>query len=833
MKLRHLFKYLFIGIVGLYLVVSQPQNILAQVNGEVQKQNQAQLLTQKGTQQLNLGQAAEALTTWKEATKIYRQLQHYDGIVGSLINQSLALQALGLQSRACNTLLEALNLNITNNWICNTSLERFSESRANLLLAAIDKQATLPVHLLGLQNLGNVLRRLGKLSESKIILEKTLSLAQQTSFSDLGTVFLSLGNTEKDMYKQLRDKYIYIEEPLFRKEIFNLIQQKALKSLDIYQQATKKSNTSQGLQLQSQLEYLKLLLDFETWLNLESKSGNVHIAELLTKIHQQIQPLANLILKNDSAFLQLPISQYLYAKLNFANSLNQIPNPKFHSVATEYAKSVLQKAQSINNERLQSYSLGTLGKLQTEQAETYFIKALNIAQSVQNWDLAYQWQQQLGELYQKQRKYDKALNAYSEAIENLTQVRNNLLSTNIELQFSFYEKVEPVYRNYVRLLLETSNPNLEKVIQANEQLQIAELENFLQCGKLNFMTLNQVTKNNTTTVVHIINLDNHVEVIVQSSDHQMHRHSVNAELIQNSVESFLQTLQDDDFVSTEKSVIISYSQTIYNHLIAPIRKYLPSSGTLVFTLDKSFQSIPMGLLHDGENYLLKNYSIATTLGSRIRPLKALGKEQLKALIAGLSKPSPSLKSPNTPQGLKALPEAEQEALDVRQQTKGSAKLLNENFTSDRFQQELKTANFPIVHVTTHGQFSSDPQRTILLAWDRPINVREFDGWLKTQQNQDPIELLVLSACQTAKGNKRSTLGIAGVAAQAGARTTVASLWQVDAKSTVLLVEEFYKGLNNNLTKAEALRLAQLHVLSNPEYQHPYYWAGFVLVGSWL
>ncbi len=474
-----------------------------------------------------------------------------------------------------------------------------------------------------------------------------------------------------------------------------------------------------------------------------------------------------------------------------------------------------------------------MGKLQSQQTETYFLKALSIAQSVQSWDIAYQWQQQLGDLYQKQLKYDKALDAYAKALENLTQVRNNLLSTNADLQFSFYERVEPVYRNYLRLLLASPNPNLKRVIQVYEQLQIAELENFLQCGRLNFITLNKVPKNHITTVIHIINLDNYIEILVQSPNQSLHRHSVNADLIQNSVENFLQTLQDQKFADTQESVVLSYSQTIYNHLIAPIKKYLPSSGTLVFTLDKTFQSIPMGLLHDGENYLSKNYSIATTVGSRIRPPKALGKEQLKALIAGLSKPSPSFNAPNAPQGLKPLPQAEQEALDVRQQTKGSAKLLNESFTSEKFQQELKTANFPIVHVTTHGQFSSDPKRTVLLAWDRPINVREFDGWLKAQQNQDPIELLVLSACQTAKGNKRSTLGIAGVAAQAGARTIVASLWQVDADSTAMLVGEFYKGLNSKLTKAQALREAQLHLLSNPQYQHPYYWAGFVLVGSWL
>jgi CHAT domain-containing protein len=94
-------------------------------------------------------------------------------------------------------------------------------------------------------------------------------------------------------------------------------------------------------------------------------------------------------------------------------------------------------------------------------------------------------------------------------------------------------------------------------------------------------------------------------------------------------------------------------------------------------------------------------------------------------------------------------------------------------------------------------------------------------------------LLVLSACQTAKGDKRSALGIAGVAVQAGARSTLASLWLVEAKSTAQLMGEFYQGLSHGMSKAEALRQAQLNLLSQPKFQHPYFWSPFVLVGSWL
>ncbi|WP_126987705.1 CHAT domain-containing protein [Nostoc sp. PCC 7120 = FACHB-418] len=822
MKNQHLLKYLFIVIVSCSLVINEPSRMLAQANNE--QLQQAESLIQQGQEQLNQGQASEALTSWQQATQIYRRLQDEQGIKGSLINQSIALQTLGLSPRACNILLEAMKLNSASG-ICNTSPTQQAE--ITKLLAVFDKQTASSVDLLVLQNLGNALRRLGKIADSETVLSKTLILSEKQPNFNASSTLLSLGNTKFYAYKFFKDKYLQVEEPTFRQQTVKLSHQKALEGLEIYQRIINQNNISASVKLQSLLQKLSLLLDYRQWLT-HTKSQNTSL-----EIEQQIQQTANLLLNNSHLFEEVSTNESIYAQLNFAKSLNQI-DKNLNSFARKYALASLRKANSINNKRLISYSNGILGELQPEQAYTYLSEALSIAQSIQAWDIAYQWQQQLGKLYQKRGKYQEAIQYYKVAIQNLNKIRDNLSTTNLDLQFSFYEKVEPVYRDYIRLLLSGSHPQLDQVIQAYEQLQLAELENYLKCGKLEFISISSIANlKNKPTVINIIDLGDSIEVIVRSQNQSLHHHSVKAKTIRTNIDYFLNTLQDQGLANTQKSVIISHSQILYQQLIAPVKKYLPSSGTIIFTLDNSFQSIPMSLLHDGKDYLFKNYSITTTLGSRIRPPKALLKEQLKALIAGLSQPSPSFYAQNAPPGLKALPEVEKEVVDVKEQTRASVKLLNEQFTSNNFQQELKTAKFPIVHVTTHGQFSSDPEQTVLLAWDKPINIQELDGWLKVQNNQDPIELLVLSACQTAKGNKRSTLGIAGVAAQAGSRTTLASLWLVDAESTAMLVEQFYKGLNNNLSKAEALRQAQLGLLSHPQYQHPYYWAGFVLVGSWL
>jgi len=105
---------------------------------------------------------------------------------------------------------------------------------------------------------------------------------------------------------------------------------------------------------------------------------------------------------------------------------------------------------------------------------------------------------------------------------------------------------------------------------------------------------------------------------------------------------------------------------------------------------------------------------------------------------------------------------------------------------------------------------------------------------RAQNQRQPIELLVLSACQTAAGDNRAALGLAGVAVRSGARSTLATLWSVDDQSTSSFMIEFYQALAQpQVTKAKALRQAQLALLKQPEFKHPYFWAPFVLVGNWL
>ena len=206
-------------------------------------------------------------------------------------------------------------------------------------------------------------------------------------------------------------------------------------------------------------------------------------------------------------------------------------------------------------------------------------------------------------------------------------------------------------------------------------------------------------------------------------------------------------------------------------------------------------------------------------------------KKLQILTAGLSEAR---------QGFSPLPGVELE-LDRITAELPAKRLFNESFTQENFKLSIDEGAFSIVHLATHGEFSSKAEDTFVLTWDDRLNANELDNFLRNKsERSEPIELLVLSACQTAVGDDRAVLGLAGVAVRAGARSTLASLWYVSDEATTLLMSKFYQEVarsirqeGNPITKAQALRQAQLEVLSSEQFSHPYYWAAFVLVGNWL
>lgn len=738
----------------------------------------AQTLNAQGANQLAAGQAEAAIETWKQAEAAYKAAGDEQGTLGSQLNQVQALQSLG-QYRRAKTTLEQIN----------TKLQSLPDS----VLKAD-----------GLRSLGITRFRVGDLKEAQAVLQSSLTISQRLNLSTgQSHTLLALGNVTRALKQR--------EQKGSRKNTTN-------EAIAFYQQA---ATLAPDDLTRSQAKLNQLSLAAET-------NPTSDQALLLAEIRSLLK--------------DLPLNRAaIYAQVNFAESLMKMKNQDQREIA-QLLVNATKQARELRDSRAEAYALGQLGHLyetlrQWSDAQKVTKQALQIAQTIQANDITVSWQWQLGRVLQQQGQTTNAIAAYNQAVDTLSILRGDLVAMNPEVQFSFREQVEPVYRQLVQLLLQDNpnQPTLQRAREVIEALQLAELNNFFReaCVDVRPEQIDQVDRN--AAVIYSILLPDQLAVIVSLPGQPLRYYTP-------SVPSDVGTIEktfDDLFANLNPFIATSDplrpNQKLYDLLIRPAAKDLAQSQvkTLVFVLDGVLRGVPIAALHDGQQYLIEQYSIALSPGlqllpprwQRRSPAETVPSDQLQTLAAGVSEAR---------QGFSPLPGVVREMEQIATLVPTNV-LLNKAFTRTQFEGEVESVPFPIVHLATHGQFSSEAENTFLLTWDGRINVKEFDQLLEGRNRRDrrPIELLILSACQTAAGDKRAALGLAGVAIRSGARSTIATLWSVQDNSTAILMTQLYEALRKpGMTRAEALRQAQLTLLRSSDYQQPFYWAPFVLVGNW-
>lgn len=567
-----------------------------------------------------------------------------------------------------------------------------------------------------------------------------------------------------------------------------------------------------------------------------------------------LQPLLSQIFSQINSLP--PSRESIYAAVNLAENWLKIKNEFATLVNSQSIETILETAEKqsdkLSDKKAQSYVLGTLGKLSEKEqnwakAKNFTQTALLLAQQINAPDITYQWQWQLGRLFQSSFNQNapnkEAISYYTEAFNTLNNLRSDLVSLNPEIQFSFRENIEPVYRELASLLLLSPNPSIDNLIKSRnvmEALQLAEINNFFRdaCATAEPVNIDELDRQ--AAIIYPIILKERLEIIVKLPGRDNLRHySTNISEIQvdNAVEQLLTSLTKR---STSLSKIKKDSQQIYDWLVKPLVTDLENTAnqksikTLVFVLDGSLRNIPPAVLFDGEQYLIEKYAVAVTPGLQLINPRPLSRTNLKAIIAGASN-APSFQA----EGLSPIDNVTIELATIREQIRESEKLENQNFQQEKIESVINSAPFNLVHIATHGKFSSNPEDTFLLDWNKRIKVKDFDNLLRLKKSNEPnsLDLLILSACETAAGDKRAALGLAGIAIRAGASSTLATLWQVNDASTAEFMALFYQQLNNpQISKASALRNSQIAFLtkySDTDYDRPYHWAAFTLVGNWL
>jgi len=273
---------------------------------------------------------------------------------------------------------------------------------------------------------------------------------------------------------------------------------------------------------------------------------------------------------------------------------------------------------------------------------------------------------------------------------------------------------------------------------------------------------------------------------------------------------------------------LAEARQLYDWIIHPIHGLLAENhvDTLVFVPDGALRTIPFASLHNGKKFLIEEFAVAVAPGLSLIEPRPLQRANARLLLGGLSA---------SVQGFPSLNFVPAELHDIEPMYP-SETLLNGDFVLPAITEKLTREQYSIVHIASHGQFNSDAHKTFVLTYDGKLTLDDLEALIRPSQYRGkPVELLVLSACQTASGDDRAALGLAGVAIKAGARSALASLWFVNDQSTSALISEFYHQLRESpsVSKARALQAAQIKMLNDRRYRHPCYWAPYLIIGNWL
>ncbi|MDQ2100000.1 MAG: CHAT domain-containing protein [Tychonema bourrellyi B0820] len=819
------------------------------------------------------GQINLALQTGKQATNIYVKLKDNLGWKRSLIAQVKTLQELGLYQQACQAIIPVVESNNSENFVIPS---QDCQQLITEKLVTIKRSVKTPsnptlknIQITGARLLGDVWRQLGYLKESQQLLEELERVVTQQEFpQEQALVLLSLGDTYQSLGN--RNKFLSVsEDNNYKKDYENAI--------NLYKKSINVTANNSFLKVQAQLNLLSLVVKRKS----EFTGNAKEIQQLRLEILSQLSKLPRshkLVYAEVSLMNSLvDLKKQLETPNNVSNSSNVnsekilnycLPNSAIVAESVleniEFVSSgevgrlgakAIALARNLGDFRATAYALGNLGTVyeknqQWLEAQQCTEQALLLSQNVQlnAPDLAYQWQWQLGRIRRngEAKDVDGAIGAYTAAFNTLQSLRNDLVPISRDGQFDFRDKIEPVYREFVDLLLQGEKPSPENLKQARnviEALQVAELDNFFRDGCVVVNKAEEIDAiadkyDPTAAVIHAIILPNRLAIILKlpgQSELEYHVTAVSEETIRNTLKKLGGYLEER---GKNPDVIITAKQ-LYQWVFKPIELSIDKNlnvETLVFVLDRPLQKIPMTILHDGKQHLIqKKYDIVLAPGLQLTNAKERQDtrfKDIKLFAGGVDEKQLPIEDVE----FEAIKNLKEEINGIDKVMPVKKRLLNSEFTIAKIRQLIALENYSIIHIKTHGQFSSQPEKTFLVAYRSFLRSKDLDNLVKTGSEGDrhTIELLVLSACQTAKGDDRATLGLAGLAVRSGARSTLSTLWKADDEATTKLMVHFYNELRKpGMKMARALHTAQKILIEQDGYKDARTWANYVLIGNWL
>ena len=814
---------------------------LTQSSADNQLSILAQTFNIKGRLQFAQGQLAIAFETWQQTEDFYHRANNATGAINSRLRQARALQALGFYQRSISEILYPLYQNLRQG-------DEISVAKVTALNSLAEAFQVVEGGTFA-EQLETALPSAEALPTAQQIAEQSLAIAQQLAAADnpqlstqqiadaIASANLTLGNLA----------FANIQATLTQNTAFKLdtLFVSHTDPNPFYQQVVQ-SAASPVYRNRAQLNRLNFLATMGQTYQKRSQIGQAQ------SWFNQADALWHNIQPNLSNPEQFPANRDgIYARINLAQrglllaSSATSDAPTWREIEAVLMPG-LTTAEAFKDQRSMSYVMGTLGTLSQKkgdirQAIAHTEKALQLSKSINATDITYRWYEQLGNLAEASQDRRTAINAYTGAIDSLKRLRTDLTTINPELLFSFQESVEPVHRKLVNLLLQDRNPSqaaMKEALSVIESLQVEELNHYLRaaCLTAQVAPAANIPASEMSAIVYPVILENRLATIVRFP-----AASTENSTIGETLEFYEAAISPNELKGLVDSVIVmtnlgdydvfDASHHLYDLLLpAQLREHLQRSQTetLVFVLDGFLRNLSMATLYDGQHYLIEDYAVAIAPGLQLLNPEPRSDTPLSALTFGLT---------TSVDNFTSLPSIRNEIAAIQAEMPVQS-FFDGEFTRAQLKTALAESSKPIVHLATHGKFNSNVEDTFILATDERIYISELSQWIRAGHNSaNPIELLVFSACETGISDDegRAALGLAGIAVRSGAKSTVASLWQADDSATAVVMEEFYKQLaRGEVNKAKALQNAQKDFLTNYATEdHPYYWGGFILVGSWL
>ena len=508
--------------------------------------------------------------------------------------------------------------------------------------------------------------------------------------------------------------------------------------------------------------------------------------------------------------------------------------------AAEVLGKAAQAAAAAGDARSEAYALGRLGGVyeragRSEDALALTRRALRAALRADAPDALVRFQWQLGRIQRASGRDDEALAAYRQAASSLARLREETAASGADAAATLagagdlrLELVDLLLARAAAAKDESERQALlRETLAALESQKVDELRDYFRDECLAAQHEASPDAVPGALVIYPVSLPDRLELIVGGSGGGLERTAVRVDAA-----TFTAAVRELRYKLARRTTreYLRPAAELYEWIVRPLEPVLARRRpqTLVFVPGGALRTIPFAALHDAKQgrFLVEQYPVAILPGLSLTDPRPLPRRNLELLAAGISE---------AVEGFPAVARVSDE-LDAVHRTFPGRKLVNEGFSVARFESEVAEHPFGIVHVASHAEFSGDAAGSFLLAYDGRISLERLSGVVGATRfrAEQPLELLALSACETAAGDDRAALGLAGVALRAGARSALATLWAVNDEAAAKLVTGFYRQLENPaLSRAEALRNAQLELIATREWGHPALWAPFVLISSWL